>query len=72
MYPKQALTSPDEFDKRAAERITGELRFVDGQSLSWFFSFSKTVRKALEGEQHVFTKDNPKFLAHGAGLNAGK
>ena len=67
----QTLLASDEFDRRASQRISGpELRFVDGASLPWFFGFSKTVRKALEGEQHIFTKDNPKFLAHGKGLNA--
>jgi thermospermine synthase len=66
--PAARRLTPEEFDRAAAERVTGELRFVDGGALAWLFSFSKVVRKALESEQHIFTKDNPKFLAHGKGI----
>eukprot|EP00755_Sulcionema_specki_P004767 Sspe_Gene.30927::Locus_15282_Transcript_1_2_Confidence_0.667_Length_906::g.30927::m.30927/K18787/ACL5; thermospermine synthase len=60
----------EEVNKRIAERINGELKFLDGESLRGVYSLSKTVRKTLAGEKRVLSKDNPAvFLSHMTGVS---
>ena len=61
--------SVDEVDARIADRIDGELRFLDGISYQGIFSLSKAIRKTLAEETHILSKENPAFL-HGSGINS--
>ena len=46
-----------------------DLHFLDGETWTRVRALSKPVRKALQEEKHVLTKDSPRFI-HGKGLQA--
>lgn len=54
--------TPDEVDRRIAERITAELRHYDGITHRGMFSIPKYLRAALASENRVITKDDPLFV----------
>lgn len=62
------LPSAADLNAQIAARITGELRFLDGESYHGLFALSKLHRKTLANETHVLTLDNPAFI-HGKGTN---
>lgn len=66
--PEQVMTTPAELDDRASHRISGSLKFLDGQTLQGLLALSKMVRKAIAEEKEIYTAENAKFLAHGSGL----
>eukprot|EP01061_Rhynchopus_euleeides_P008073 TRINITY_DN17120_c0_g1_i1.p1 TRINITY_DN17120_c0_g1~~TRINITY_DN17120_c0_g1_i1.p1 ORF type:complete len:338 (+),score=174.58 TRINITY_DN17120_c0_g1_i1:55-1014(+) len=69
--PTTANISPEEVDKRIAERIEGELRFLDGESWTGLFALNKQVRKNLAAEDRVLSEDKPAiFLTHTSGVSA--
>merc|ERR1712178_335619 len=53
-----ATFSVDEVDKLIAERITGELQFLDGQSWQGIWALSKKHRKTLAAETTVMSVVN--------------
>ena len=55
--------SPEEIDRRIAERVTGRLRFLDGASWPGLFSAPKWLRETLAAETTVLTEDTQVFLA---------
>lgn len=63
----QEFISGPELDTRAEQRITGALKFLDGQTLHGLLQLNKVVRKALENEKEIYTADSARFI-HGAGL----
>lgn len=58
--------SVEEIDSRIKQRIDGELKFLDGQTLSATMSLNKLVRKSLAAERHVYTEETARFI-HGHG-----
>lgn len=71
--PSHALPTAAEIDERIAARITGELRFLDGQSFTRVFLLSKEVRKTLAAENRVLSKENPAFWSDQVtGCNKGE
>eukprot|EP00658_Telonema_sp_P-2_P080157 TRINITY_DN791_c0_g1_i1.p1 TRINITY_DN791_c0_g1~~TRINITY_DN791_c0_g1_i1.p1 ORF type:complete len:312 (-),score=100.92 TRINITY_DN791_c0_g1_i1:152-1087(-) len=62
--PDLDLTSwtSDEVDAKIAERITGELKFLDGVSWHGVFGLPKMIRVGCEKEDRVMTKENPVFM----------
>lgn len=62
----QTLTTSKELDERAASRITGDLKFLDGETLQGILSLNKMVRKALAEEKDIYTADSARFI-HGQG-----
>ncbi len=46
--PDPAALSPEEVDRRVAERVRGELRFYDGETHVHMFALPKYVRRELE------------------------
>lgn len=53
--------TPAEWDARIAERLPGvALRHLDGAAFAGMAGMSRSVRLALEGEERVSTKANPK------------
>ena len=68
---KTAEITKEEVDKRIAERINGELEFLDGESFVGLYALSKRVRKTLAEETRVLSKDAPAiFLSHMSGVSA--
>ena len=74
------ISSSREFDHRPdpkavdgllADRTTGGLRFLDGETLLGIMQTPKHIREAIEAETRVFTlEEPPKFF--GSGLGAGE
>ena len=54
-----------EVDATIAERITGELKFLDGQSLRGILGVAKSIRQQCAGEDRIMTVDNPVFMYSG-------
>ncbi|XP_022858735.1 thermospermine synthase ACAULIS5-like [Olea europaea var. sylvestris] len=54
-------------DKKIAERIEGELLYLNGASFVSSTILNKTVTKTLKNETHVYTEDNARFI-HGQGV----
>jgi len=63
--------SEEEVDKRIAERITGELKFLDGCMWQGLFALSKVHRKTLADETIVMTKGTHRFM-HNTGLTVAE
>ena len=64
-----ALLEPEQVDARIAERINGELRFLDGESYRGLFCLSKAHRATLAKEARVLSKEKGTFaLMHSQGL----
>lgn len=68
--------TPDEVDARIAARITGELRFLDGESYRGLFCLSKQHRATLTAETKVLSSERGVYsFIHSQGLcvaEAGK
>mmetsp|Transcript_4601 Transcript_4601/g.12232 ORF Transcript_4601/g.12232 Transcript_4601/m.12232 type:complete len:319 (+) Transcript_4601:69-1025(+) len=63
------LLEPEQVDARIAERIKGELRFLDGESYRGLFCLSKAHRATLRAENRVLSKEKGTFaLMHSQGL----
>lgn len=59
----------EETDSRIKQRVDGELKFLDGQTLSAIMSLNKHVRKSLAEERHVYTEETARFIhGHGTAL----
>ncbi|KAL0311830.1 UNVERIFIED_CONTAM: Thermospermine synthase ACAULIS5 [Sesamum radiatum] len=54
-------------DKKIAERIDGELLYLNGASFVASTILNKTVAKTLKNETHVYTEDDARFI-HGQGV----
>ncbi|KAL0407659.1 UNVERIFIED_CONTAM: Thermospermine synthase ACAULIS5 [Sesamum radiatum] len=54
-------------DKKIAERIDGELLYLNGASFVASTILNKTVAKILKNESHVYSEDNARFI-HGQGV----
>eukprot|EP01065_Artemidia_motanka_P044660 TRINITY_DN6393_c0_g1_i1.p2 TRINITY_DN6393_c0_g1~~TRINITY_DN6393_c0_g1_i1.p2 ORF type:complete len:335 (+),score=148.20 TRINITY_DN6393_c0_g1_i1:62-1006(+) len=68
--PKDATLTPEEVDKRIAERVSGETRHLDGEAWTGIFSMSKEVRKTFAAEERVLSRDKPAvFLQHMEGVS---
>eukprot|EP00913_Durusdinium_trenchii_P000032 g28.t1 len=68
--PSTASITPEEVDRRIAERITGSLQFLDGESYTGIFCLSKQMRSDLSAETRILSKDNPAvFLSHMEGVS---
>lgn len=64
-----ALLEPEQVDARIAERIRGELRFLDGESYHGLFCLSKVHRRTLASEKRVLSREKGTFaLMHSQGL----
>eukprot|EP01060_Flectonema_neradi_P020614 TRINITY_DN2811_c0_g1_i1.p1 TRINITY_DN2811_c0_g1~~TRINITY_DN2811_c0_g1_i1.p1 ORF type:complete len:312 (+),score=84.36 TRINITY_DN2811_c0_g1_i1:55-990(+) len=71
--PKCVEITQEEVDKRIAERINGELEFLDGESYFGLYALSKKVRKTLAEEDRVLSRDAPAiFLSHMSGVHESK
>eukprot|EP01018_Ginkgo_biloba_P033655 Gb_38598 [translate_table: standard] len=60
-----ALNAED-LNNRINQVIKGELRYLDGQTLIAATTLSKSVRKSLAKESHVYTEETARFV-HGHG-----
>lgn len=61
--------SAETTDNRIKERIDGELKFLDGQTLSAAIALNKHVRRSLAAERHVYTEETARFIhGHGTAL----
>lgn len=58
--------SAEETNLRIKQRINGELKFLDGQTLSATHALNKHVRNSLAAERHVYTEETARFI-HGHG-----
>jgi len=63
------LLEAEQLDQRIAERIDGELKFLDGESFKGIFSLSKVHRKTLANETRVLSRERGTFaVMHSQGL----
>ena len=63
------LLDPDVLDQRIADRIKGELQFLDGESYRGLFTLSKVHRKTLASESRVLSREKGTFaVMHNQGL----
>ena len=60
--PAPTSLSVEETDSRISDRIEGELRFLDGITLRGMTSVPKYLRKAVDAEEKIITRDNPIFV----------
>ena len=60
--PDPTSLSVEETDSRISDRIEGELRFLDGIALRGMTSVPKYLRKAVDAEEKIITRDNPIFV----------
>ncbi len=59
---------PDSIDVMLAERTTGGLRFLDGETLLGILQTPAHIRRAIEQETRIYTLDQPpKFFGTGIG-----
>ncbi|HBD83106.1 MAG TPA: polyamine aminopropyltransferase [Dehalococcoidia bacterium] len=61
--PDPTSLSVEETDSRISDRIDGELRFLDGITLRGMTSVPKYLRKAVDAEEKIITRDHPIFVA---------
>lgn len=61
--------SAEELDLRMRQRIKGENRYLDGKTFTSASTLSKTVRKSLKNETHVYTEESARFI-YGHGKHA--
>lgn len=59
----------DEADANIRERIGGELRFLDGETLLSIFTLNKHTKSLLAKETTVYTEETPMFI-HGHGTQS--
>ncbi|KAE8664364.1 Thermospermine synthase ACAULIS5 [Hibiscus syriacus] len=58
----------EEIEKRIAERVDGELLYLNGSSFLSSATMNKTVYLSLLNETHVYTEENARFIpGHGLG-----
>ncbi|EPS63117.1 hypothetical protein M569_11671, partial [Genlisea aurea] len=57
----------EDMDQKIAERINGELMYLNGASLVSSTILNKTVAETLKNESHVYTEESARFI-HGQGL----
>lgn len=50
---------------------TSVVQYLDGPTLQAALALNKPVKKALQEETSIYTRDNPRFI-HGAGFKAGQ
>ena len=63
------LCEPEEIDRRIAQRIKGELRFLDGEAFQGLFSLTKVHRGTLAKEDRVLSAEKGTFsFMHSQGL----
>ena len=60
--PDPLSMTPDEVDRRLAERCQAGLRFYDGTTHLGMFALPRYLRRALEAETRVITRDDPFFV----------
>jgi spermidine synthase len=60
--PDPTNLSVEETDSRISDRIDGELRFLDGITLRGMTSVPKYLRKAVDAEEKIITRDHPIFV----------
>lgn len=60
------VLTASELDAAIAERIDGELTFMDGEAYTSITSLCKSIRKTLAEETYVYSLENPRFI-HGQG-----
>jgi len=60
--PDPTSLSVEETDSRISDRIEGELRFLDGITLRGMTSVPKYLRKAVDAEEKIITRDHPIFV----------
>ena len=58
------LIAPDDLEKRIKERVTGELKYYDGETHQGQFLFSKQVRKGLEQNDRIIEDNQPLYTYH--------
>ena len=69
LAPNGVLAPLAQVDARISERISGELRFLDGESYTGLFALSKAHRKTLAAEARVLSRERGTFaLMHSQGL----
>ncbi len=56
------MLTPDEIDRRVAERLTRPLRHYDGESHAAMFSLPKHIRDGIAGETRINRDDAPVFM----------
>lgn len=71
MASDEPLPTPtaQEIDRKIGERIVGELRFLDGDTLLSIFALNKHTRALLAKETTVYTEETPMFI-HGHGTQS--
>jgi thermospermine synthase len=63
------LLTPEEVDARIAERIVGELKFLDGEAYTGLMSLTKRHRQKLAAETRILSTEKGTFAAmHNQGL----
>lgn len=61
--PIDPRPDPDETDRQLAEKTTGSLRMLDGETLLGLFQLPKHLRRAIAEETRVYTlEEPPKFF----------
>ncbi|KAK4401252.1 Thermospermine synthase ACAULIS5 [Sesamum angolense] len=65
--PAGVFTHKRKMDKKIAERIDGELLYLNGASFVASTILNKTVAKTLKNESHVYSEENARFI-HGQGV----
>ncbi len=60
--PDPAALKMDEVDRAIAERVDGELRYLDGLTLRGMTSVPKYLRDAVAAEMRTITRDQPLFV----------
>ena len=60
--PDPTSLSVEETDSRISDRIDGELRFLDGITLRGMTSVPKYLRKAVDAEEKIITREHPIFV----------
>ena len=61
--PDPLSKTPAEVDRRLAERSGSDLRFYDGITHRGMFALPRYLRRGLEAENRVITRDDPIFVA---------
>jgi spermidine synthase len=60
--PNPVALSAAEIDARIAERVTGALRFYDGETHTGMFALPKYLRAAMADEDRIITADTPLYV----------
>ncbi len=60
--PDPATISIEDADERIADRVRGELRYFDGETLKGMVSLPKYLRASVAAEHRIITRDNPLFV----------